>query len=413
MAPTPSTRAAQPRRPRLEVRRGPQLRADERVQLERAGLWGLAPVESWSATGSSRDNGYATHGLFRFFGKFPPPLAAHLIAAHSRPGELVCDPMCGSGTTGVECLLAGRRCQLQDVNPLSLLLSRVKTRRLGQRATRAALARIEQRYAPRRASAAPVGLRRPEHWFTPAGLRSLAGLQAAIEAERPGAVRDLFRAALAASVRTVSRATTQQGRLFLDAGSARDEAWPTFERRARRAIEAVAALPAAAAPLRVAARDLRAPQPAAVIGRAALVIAHPPYFNAYRYSRINALELAWLGIEPAAVRPAEVREFFKVGKPEKLAFYLEDMARALEQAARLLRPGGLLAVMIGDAVLRGEQLPVVRPLLQRLGSGLRLERLALRRPRHAEASWVASQRRGAGRLGVALCDYVLLLRREA
>jgi hypothetical protein len=413
LTPTPSTRAAAARQPRLEVRRGPRLRAEEREQLERAGLWGLAPVESWSATGSSRDNGYATHGLFRFFGKFPPPLAAHLIAAHTRPGERVCDPMCGSGTTGVECLLAGRRCSLGDVNPLSLLLARVKTRRLGRRSTLAALERIRNRYAARRGGPGPVGLRRPEHWFTPAGLRSLGGLRAAVEAERPGAVRELFRAALAASVRTVSRATTQQGRLFLDAASARDEAWPTFERRARRAIEAVAALPAGAAPVRVAARDLRQPPAARDRGRAALVIAHPPYFNAYRYSRINALELAWLGIEPAAVRPAEVREFFKVGKPEKLAFYLEDMAQALEQAARLLRPGGLLAVMIGDAVLRGEQLPVVRPLLQRLGPGLHLERLALRRPRHAEASWVASQRRGAGRLGVALCEYVLLLRREA
>lgn len=38
-----------------------------------------------------------------------PDLAAHAIAAYSRPGDLVLDPMCGIGTTLVEAVHAGRR----------------------------------------------------------------------------------------------------------------------------------------------------------------------------------------------------------------------------------------------------------------------------------------------------------------
>src|SRR5712691_9250810 len=38
-----------------------------------------------------------------------PDLAAHAIAAYTEPGELVCDPLAGIGTTLVEAVHAGRR----------------------------------------------------------------------------------------------------------------------------------------------------------------------------------------------------------------------------------------------------------------------------------------------------------------
>jgi tRNA G10 N-methylase Trm11 len=41
-------------------------------------------------------------------GKMLPSIAAHAIAAYTRPGELVADPMCGIGTTLVEAIHAGR-----------------------------------------------------------------------------------------------------------------------------------------------------------------------------------------------------------------------------------------------------------------------------------------------------------------
>ena len=40
--------------------------------------------------------------------KMLPAIAAHAIATLTRPGELVCDPMCGIGTTLVEAVRAGR-----------------------------------------------------------------------------------------------------------------------------------------------------------------------------------------------------------------------------------------------------------------------------------------------------------------
>lgn len=39
----------------------------------------------------------------------PVPLMREIVADFTRPGELICDPFMGSGTTGVACLALGRR----------------------------------------------------------------------------------------------------------------------------------------------------------------------------------------------------------------------------------------------------------------------------------------------------------------
>ncbi|MEU2167951.1 TRM11 family SAM-dependent methyltransferase [Micromonospora chersina] len=50
-------------------------------------------------------------------GKMLPHLAAHAIAAYTAPGDLVLDPMCGSGTTLVEAMHLGRRALGVDIEP--------------------------------------------------------------------------------------------------------------------------------------------------------------------------------------------------------------------------------------------------------------------------------------------------------
>jgi hypothetical protein len=389
----------------------------ERSALRRAGLDGLAPAEAWMVTGSTRQLGYASHGIFRFFGKFPPPIAAHLIAAHTQAGDRVIDPMCGSGTTGVEALLAGRHALLADVNPLALLLSRVKTRRIDTEALVEAASGIVRTYRPlsvREDPFEPVGLRNPKHWFLPSTIRSLRGVRHLVEATRDAGLRDALRVAFAATVRRASRATTQQGRLFLDSETALPDAIDHFAKRASILASGLrwleeADLEEADVQADVLAGDLRTARHDA---QAPLVILHPPYFNAYRYSSINSLELAWLGVPHATTRKGEVREFFKVGQRANAPRYVDDMIQALGNAAGLVEPGGHLALMIGDTQLQGEYVPVVAELLARHTAPLALAAVAVRVPRFTEATWVASQRRTGDRVGVPLFDFVLTFRRE-
>jgi DNA modification methylase len=56
-----------------------------------------------------RDSGYASHNFHSFPAKFPPQLPRKFIEALTAPGDVVLDPMMGSGTTVLEAFLSGRR----------------------------------------------------------------------------------------------------------------------------------------------------------------------------------------------------------------------------------------------------------------------------------------------------------------
>ena len=70
---------------------------------------------------------YGTHGIHEYRGKFFPQLVRSLINIARVPrGGIVADPMCGSGTTCVESILGEYRTIGLDMNPLSVLMARVK-----------------------------------------------------------------------------------------------------------------------------------------------------------------------------------------------------------------------------------------------------------------------------------------------
>ncbi len=62
-----------------------------------------------------------------FPARMPIWLAQDIIERLTGPGELVMDPMVGSGTTAIAALRAGRGVVGTDLDPMALLLSRVGT----------------------------------------------------------------------------------------------------------------------------------------------------------------------------------------------------------------------------------------------------------------------------------------------
>ena len=119
-----------------------------------------------------------------------------------------------------------------------------------------------------------------------------------------------------------------------------------------------------------------------------------------------------MGRDHADIRAQEIRESFKVGKPEKVEGYLEDMTEVLMNCRKFIEPDGRVGLMIGDTVLRNEYIPVTRNLLQRISNYFSIESIALRVPRFTEASWAASQRRLGDKVGVSLSDFVIVLKNK-
>src|SRR5690606_30996830 len=74
-----------------------------------------------------------------------------------------------------------------------------------------------------------VGLRNAEHWFLPKTIVSLNKIREAIfQLDTSDDIKNVFFVIFLSIVRRVSRATTQQGRLFLDVVTAEEDALPIF-----------------------------------------------------------------------------------------------------------------------------------------------------------------------------------------
>lgn len=399
----------------IEIRSQGELIDREIALIEKSGLDQLAPVETWTALGTNQQLAYATHGIFRYFGKFPPPIATYMISQYTKEKDLVIDPMCGSGTTALEAGILKRRCAVNDVNPLSVLISKVKTTKIDKSLLEEKLEYLKANYRPmslEEYAFVPVALKDPDHWFLKETSDSLRGIKYLIEQETDTNLKNFLKVIFAATIRRVSRATTQQGRLFLDVATALEDAFPTFEKRYEIGMKGLAELPEIS-DIEYYNVDLKDLSAIDYEGKAKLVILHPPYFNSYKYSSVNSLEMGWLGYDRNQCNKKEVKEFFKVGKPENYERYVKDMSLALNNALNMLVPGGVLGLMIGDTIMKGEYIQVTRSLMDKLDSDkYEISKVVMRVPKYTEATWVASQRRDSNNIGITLSDYIVLIRKR-
>ena len=401
----------------IEIRVQKELRDEELFLLKQASLDDYAQNEAWTAIGTNNQMNYSAHGIFRYFGKFPATIATHLINEYTKENDTVIDPMSGSGTTALECLLSNRKCFAFDVNPLSILLAKVKTTHLEANIIDNYFAQIKANYKPLSLDEfdyEPVGLKDIDHWFLKQTQDSIRGLIFEINKIVDAEARDFFMICLAASLRTVSRATSQQGRLFLDVLTAKEDCFETFEKKVKKGIECVSSLPNNNINIHISEYSVENKYDKELFEIADLIIVHPPYFNSYKYSSVNSLELAWLKVNHASVRKNEVHEFFKVGKAENVSKYVDDMTLALSNIGETLKKGGVMAMMIGDTVIKGEYIKATKMVIDafiKANPDFSVEKMVLRVPKYTEASWTTSQRRETNKVGINLNDFIVIFRK--
>lgn len=97
-------------------------------------------IEVSKATTTYRAHSYHT--------KVPPSAIKPFIEAFTDPGDLVSDPFCGSGMTGVAALECGRDALLSDLSPAAVHIARNYTAPCDPKAFGAALERVKSRIEP-------------------------------------------------------------------------------------------------------------------------------------------------------------------------------------------------------------------------------------------------------------------------
>lgn len=291
----------------------------------------------------------ATHGFHTYPAGLHPDAARDIIAA--LPGSSVLDPFCGGGTVLVEAMLAGRAAEGRDVSPVARLVAMARTARTTEasrtalRSTARALteqARHARDLPPQRILDAVGG------WYEPHVLVELESLRAGV-ADAEESVRPLLRAVLSSILVKASQRRSDT--------SAQRDLRPRppgttailFHKKARelgRLLEAFeAVLPPDTPPAQIRERDART---AMGEGRVDLVLTSPPYPGTYDYLPLQALREAWLGLRGQRDLEIGPRRAWRDDVGRARADWAEDTRRWMASAARALRPGGHLAVVVGD-----------------------------------------------------------------
>lgn len=359
-------------------------------------------TETWEFGESNAKQQYATHSFFRYFGKLPPSVTRRILvesADYLTHGPVV-DVACGSGTTLVEATLRDLPSGGLDVNPLSVLATKVKTHPIApgrlSAAWKALVSQVEELLpAVGRASLPryltdfiPDVLRR-DYWFAPGVQRELAVLRYAVEAVHDKACRDFFTLALAGVVRKSSNASERAGRIFIEVGKVPPSPWALMQRRVERMRAGLADFAAQANGHRPDVRLADARATGLSPASCGLVFFHPPYFALYKYSSdVLRFELEWLGFDRKATARMELRDGFKTTRAEDVDPYLEDLSAVFVEARRIVHPRGALVVISNNSTLRKRELPIIPGILRGARkAGFEPVRHAIRTVRYAQASY--------------------------
>lgn len=372
--------------------------ASERAELEHIPTkrGRLQALLSGELDFQGQKTGYASHDLHAFAAKFPPQLPRAFICGLSRPGDIVLDPMMGSGTAIVEALLQGRYGIGLDIDPLALRLARVKTTPLEVSSLRdagyAILSRAHNLLSTQKGLAEESLANRfdertkkfIDYWFLPATQRELMALALAIEDVTNIQVRRFLELTFSAIIVTKSGGVSlardlAHSRPHLDKAKTPKNALDQFSVRLRKNLTSMGQLAvngtsSSAAPIAGDARVMPL-----MNDSVDLIVTSPPYANALDYMRAHKFSLVWFGekIEdltklravyigserveqrvslelPARAESiiGELREL-DASKASILRKYFVEMRQVISEMYRVLRPDAAAVIVVGTSTMRG------------------------------------------------------------
>ena len=107
---------------------------------------------------------------------------------------------------------------------------------------------------------------------------------------------------------------------------------------------------------------------------ASLVLTSPPYFGVHDYAKSQRLSMEWIARDIAQVRDQEIGARSKRSRRSGAEDYLREMTDVFRAAYRALKPGGWLAVIVGESVSRISVVPQLLQSTKSLGFSLEFER---------------------------------------
>ena len=316
------------------------------------------------------------HDLCWYPSRFIPVIPAQLIAALSKPYDVVLDPFCGAGTTVVEALKTNRTVIGCDLSPVAHFLSSVKSRILLERSE--GFGSLQDLLVRVRSSGGPVsdivptdslesiekipGSKIPNFeenstWFHKRTLQELAFLFLQIEQLPTGVNRDVARAIFLGILNYSSG--HKSGRSYTYA----DNVKPKTDLLRKNAIKQFARKLSSFLTQHRLARHSISPSVSARIYCADvrrikeyvqtpvnLIVTSPPYLNVTDYSTGFRLAYLWYDFvdDLSELKRAEIGPRWRRHYKHNLEQYILEMDKALQDISDLLQSGGYFCLVLGE-----------------------------------------------------------------
>lgn len=162
-----------------------------------------------------------THGFHSYPAMMIPQIARSLIHLYGDQGQTLLDPFCGSGTALVEARIHGLNSYGVDINPLALLLAKVKSLPLPVDDLKKLSLKLCDDYLKANREYKDVSDKKLiphffniEYWFHPKVSRELFLLRSVIEKIKDKDRREFFLVAFSQTVREVSYTRNDEFKLF-------------------------------------------------------------------------------------------------------------------------------------------------------------------------------------------------------
>ena len=360
------------------------------------------------------DGNYGPHAWHPFPAKFPPQLPNFLIKQLSKPGDVVLDPMLGSGTTLVEAVRLGRRAIGCDIDPLARMIAGAKLTPINpSTALQTGLSiltaaqsdcwqegqRLRQDFQLRfdRKTADFI-----DYWFLPQHQIELFSLLRRIEELPQGSIREFLNVVFSSTIIAKSGGVSlardlAHTRPHRDTKKAPGSTFIEFSKRLERNIAAIgnsmpheterSSYPSVNGVMDSSKQYWQAEVRAASAADTGLptesvdlIVTSPPYANnAIDYMRAHKFSLVWFGWKIAEL--SKIRAQYlghdalsneKYGnlsdqcqvtiaalaerdarKAETLRRYFGEMATVISEMKRVLKRGGAAVVVVATSNLRG------------------------------------------------------------
>jgi DNA modification methylase len=131
----------------------------------------------------TRDVTPFTHGFHKYPAKFIPQIPRWALQKYVQPNskQIILDPFCGSGTTLIESGLNGNQSYGIDIDPLSVLISKVKTTKINILILNEIVKKLLENIDKKQSNTFTPECKTLEHWFTTDAIEKLSKIRYLID----------------------------------------------------------------------------------------------------------------------------------------------------------------------------------------------------------------------------------------